>query len=167
LDFADELHDEVTAALNQCTERQRMMFQLTHGINTRGTTERMSVDAAAATLGMKRNTGRSHLREAEARVYGTMLWTRIRAEAVTRTTPREEVMFSMDSTDMRTRSRSHQNDDHRINLGEGSQHMMRVTNGGTGRHPASRQHEQIMRAHEQWTARGEYTPEQMIARYCK
>lgn len=160
-----DLRNRITVELEACTAPQRMMFTLVYD-------DGQSIAAASRRLRVKPNTGRTHLASAEARIWRSIAMSLVRERLdelpeATTSTMRADVLFGFDSTDVRTRDRRHTNNDSRIQLGTGSEHVMRVTEGGTGNRRMSQPHEHIIRTHTENIGRGEYTPTQLVQRYCK
>lgn len=161
------LKTRINEEVQSCTHAQQVIFTTVYNDE-----HPLSVDAAAKHLGMNRNTVRVTLAYAEARIWRSVAASLARdllatIPEPTTTTMRAEVMFSMQDNGASIRPRGHTNNDDRLQLGTGSEHVMRVTEGGTGNRRMSQPHEHIIRTHTENIGRGEYTPEQMVARYCK
>jgi hypothetical protein len=93
--FADELHDLTIDALDDCTEIQRQVFMLAHGITREGTTEALTVGNIARTIGREESTVKATLAYAEAKVYRAINLDLVRREL----DRRADVMFGPERTD--------------------------------------------------------------------
>lgn len=73
-DIAPDLLDITVRALDELPTKQRDVYQLTHGLDADGQTDRgeLDVQQVADLLGISRGAARWHLAQAEASVYRTI-----------------------------------------------------------------------------------------------
>lgn len=69
MNLADQIFDLTIAALEQCSEQQRLVYELVHGIDIDGVCEPMRLEHVAQYLGLSRSATRWHLAMSEATVY--------------------------------------------------------------------------------------------------
>lgn len=143
MNLADEVFDLTIAALEQCSDQQRAVYQLVHGINTDGICEPMRLEQVAQYLELSRSATRWHLAMGEATVY-----RHIARHYITQRQREQEYELTGSSTldtstsvGMSIRDRSKQTYTS-ITLGEGSEQVVRAARIGCAAARASR-YEQI------------------------
>lgn len=129
--LADELFDLTQTALTQCSEQQRTIYQLVHGINNNGTHEPCTLETAARALGISRSAARWHLAMAELAIYKliarTLITQRQTAETLNLPGIPTDTEYYGHGMSIRTRNKqAYEN----ISLGEGSTQFMRASRIG-------------------------------------
>lgn len=145
--LADELYDLTQTALASCSEQQRIIYQLVHGIDTTGTTTPSSLEAVARMLNLSRSAARWHLAMAELAIYKLIARTLI----AQRQADEQHDMPGTNTADfysygMSIRQRDKQTYTN-IRLGEGSDDVIRASRLGNADARATR-YQQI---HERYT----------------
>jgi hypothetical protein len=69
VNLADDLHTWTQFALDGCSQQQRTIYQLVHGIDDTGMTEPRTLDTAARILSISRSAARWHLAMAQLAIY--------------------------------------------------------------------------------------------------
>lgn len=130
--LADELFDLTHEALDTCSEQQRTIYQLVHGVSITGTTHPRSLESVARALDLSRSAARWHLAMAELAIYRhiarTLIAQRQAADAVN--LPGTPTNAEFHAYGMSIRSRDKQTYTN-INLGEGSTEFMRASRIGS------------------------------------
>lgn len=127
MQLADELFDVTRRALNTCSEQQRTIYQLVHGITTDGTTHQQTLEAVARALNLSRSAARWHLAMAEVVVYRSIAQHLIAKHETITTTPggthttNDAVTYGMS---IRETSKQQYN---RVTLGPGSDAVLRAS----------------------------------------
>lgn len=145
--LADELFDLTHAALASCSDQQRTIYQLVHGINITGTTHPRTLESVARALDLSRSAARWHLAMAELAIYRHIAQTLIaQRQADERIDlPGTPTNAEFHEYGMSIRSRDKQTYTN-INLGEGSTEFLRASRIGPSETRTAR-FEQIHRKH--------------------
>lgn len=131
--FADELHDMTMDALDDCTESQRTVFMLAHGLTREGVEDALAIGAIARHIEREESTVKATLAYAEAKVYRALNLELVRREMDRRT----DVMFGpeigdgLTQHDVSVRYVTHgARTPGSVKLGEGSEAMMTAAKYG-------------------------------------
>lgn len=127
MSVADEVFDLTLRALAKCSEQQRRVYQLVHGITDEGQTEPMRLDAAAHELGLSRSATRWHLAMSETAVYRYIAehYVKRRLQETLTELPGTPTVETYTSVGMSIRDRAKQAYTN-ITLGPGSEQVMRA-----------------------------------------
>lgn len=143
MNLADEVFDLTIAALEQCSDQQRAVYQLVHGIDADGVCEPMRLEHVAQYLGLSRSATRWHLAMGEATIY-----RHIARHYITQRQREQEYELTGSSTldtstsvGMSIRDRSKQTYTS-VTLGKGSEQVVKAARIGCALTRASR-YEQI------------------------
>lgn len=147
MSLADELFDITQQALDSCSDQQRTIYQLVHGITTDGTTTPQTLEAVARTLDLSRSAARWHLAMAELAIYKLIARTLIaeRQAAEPFDLPGTPSTAEFHAYGMSIRSRDKQTYTN-INLGEGSTEFLRASRIGPAETRTAR-YQQIHQTH--------------------
>lgn len=131
MSLADYLHDLTLEALKACSEQQRVIYRLVHGITETGTIDVRSLESVARTLDLSRSAARWHLAMAELAIYRHIARCLIadRLEHDTDDLPGADVIDHHAAHGISVRSRDKQTYTN-IHLGEGSSEVMRASRIG-------------------------------------
>lgn len=131
MSLADELFDLTHTALATCSDQQRTIYQLVHGISNTGTQPPQSLESVARLLDLSRSAARWHLAMAELAIYKHIARTLIaqRQAADTIDLPGTPTTAEFHTHGMSIRQRDKQAYSN-ITLGEGSTEVMRASRIG-------------------------------------
>lgn len=155
MSLADEVFDLTIEALTYCSEQQRAVYQLVHGITAEGTTEPLRIEQAATHLGLSRSATRWHLAMSEAIIYKHIarhyiIQQRATLDANTYELPGVSTLETSTRHGISIRDRSKQAYTN-IKLGEGSEAVMRANRIG----PADTRAAAYQRIQQTMTQRGD------------
>lgn len=148
--FADKLFDLTNAALETCSEQQRIIYQLVHGITITGTTHPRSIESVARALDLSRSAARWHLAMAELAIYKHIARTLVEQLHAEHADTQQHTPTIADYTEhgMSIRTRDKQTYSS-ISLGEGSDQMLRASRIG----PADARSARYQQLHERYAGR--------------
>lgn len=145
--LADQLFDLTRRALASCSEQQRVIYQLVHGIDETGTTQPRTLESVSRLLNLSRSATRWHLAMAELNVYRLIAQTLIvQRQHDDPTEPAPITTSDLYAHGMSIRTRDKQTYAN-IHLGEGSTQMMRASRIG----PAEHRHARYQQIHQRHT----------------